>query len=174
MAGDLFKGDQGVNKIINLTDAVKISKKLKEENKTIVVSGGCFDILHIGHVKFLQEAKKRGDVFFILLENDNTVRKLKGKNRPINPQGERAEVLAALSLVDYVVLLEDMNTNQDYDNLIYELKPNIIATTKNDPQAVHNERQAKKINAKVSYVTNRIQNKSTTLLSKIIAEKLGR
>ncbi len=157
-----------MNKIVNTKEAISISAELKSEGKTIVLTGGCFDILHIGHVKLMQKAKKLGDILFVLLESDESVEKLKGSKRPINSQKERAEILAELSSVDYVVLMKEMKSNEDYDSLIYKLKPDIIATTKNDPQGVHNERQAKKINAKVSYVINRIKNKSTSQLAHII------
>lgn len=163
-----------MNKIISVNKAQEISKKLKEKNKTIVVSGGCFDILHIGHIKFLENAKKQGDYLFILLENDENVKKLKGNNRPINNQQDRAQILAAMSFVDYVVPLDEMKTNSDYDNLIYKINPNIITTTKNDPQGIHNERQAKKINAKVCYVINRIEDKSTSRLAEIISKNFDK
>ncbi len=163
-----------MKKIINLKQAINLSKKLKAENKTLVVTGGCFDILHIGHIKFLEKAKEQGDFLFILLESDENVRKLKGNNRPINSQKERAQILAALSCVDFVVLLNKMKKNDDYDNLIYKINPNIIVTTKDDPQGIHNERQAKKIKAKVSYVIDRIENKSTSKLAKIISKNFDR
>lgn len=163
-----------MDKIIDLKAATDISSKLRSENKIIVVTGGVFDLLHIGHIKLLEESKKQGDILFVLLESDETVRKLKGEGRPINPQSDRAEILAALTFVDYVVKLSEMKTNQDYDDLIFKLKPNIITTTKNDPQGIHNERQAKEINAKVVYVINRIKNKSTTLLAQIIAKNFDK
>lgn len=158
-----------MNKILNTYQAIRVSHKLHNQNKTVVLAGGCFDILHIGHIKFLEKAKKTGDYLFILLESDKTTRKLKGKKRPINTQGDRAQILAAISYVDYVVLLDNMNSNKDYDEVVYKLKPDVIATTKNDPQGIHNKRQAKKINAKVVYVINRIKNKSTTNLAKVIS-----
>lgn len=159
-----------MNKIINLTQAETLSKKLRANNKKLVITGGCFDILHIGHIKLLEASKNKGDILFILLENDETVKKIKGNNRPINSVHERAEVLSAVSFVDYIIVLPDMKTNKDYDNIIQKLKPNIITTTKNNPQAKHNRRQAKLVNAKVSYVINKIRNKSTTRLAKIISE----
>lgn len=159
-----------MNKIINLKKAINLSKKLKAEHKTLVITGGCFDILHIGHIRFLEKAKKQGDFLFILLENDKNVKKLKGNNRPINTQKDRAQILASILYVDYIVLLDEMKTNNDYDNLIYKIKPDIITTTKNDPQGEHNERQAKKINAKVSYVIERIEDKSTSKLAAIISK----
>lgn len=163
-----------MNKIVDVEFAEKISKRLRKENKIVVVSGGCFDILHIGHIKFLEKAKKEGDFLFILLESDKTVKKIKGDKRPINSQEDRALILSSISFVDYVVKLPQMKTNNDYDNLIIKINPNVIATTKNDPQVVHNKRQAEKINAKVSFVTNRIKNKSTSRLAEIIYKNFDR
>ncbi len=159
-----------MNKIININKAKKLAKDFRKQNKAIIVTGGCFDILHIGHIELFNKSKKHGDILFVLLENDINVTKLKGKGRPINPQPERAEVLANLSSVDYVVMLDEMKNNEDYDDLIFDLKPFTITTTKGNPQSIHNERQAKKIGAKVLYVTKRINNKSTSLLAKIISK----
>jgi bifunctional ADP-heptose synthase (sugar kinase/adenylyltransferase) len=102
------------------------------------------------------------------LENDKSVQKLKGKKRPINNQQERAEVLTSIKYVDYVVKLGDMNSNQDYDNLIYKINPNIIAVTKQDKQIIHKKRQAKKIGARIIEVMPKIKYKSTTNLAKLI------
>lgn len=150
--------------IINIDRTIEISNKLKKQKKSIVVAGGCFDILHVGHVRFLQNAKKQGDVLFVLLESDENVRKLKGENRPINSQIDRAEILSNLKSVDYVVLLNNMKSDNDYDKLIACLKPDILATTKNDPGQIHKERQAKLTGADVKEVVKRFENKSTTIL----------
>ncbi len=160
-----------MNRIISTQKAIKISKKLRKEDKKLVLAGGCFDILHVGHIKFLGAAKKRGDVLFILLESDKNVEKFKGKNRPINNQKERAIVLSSLRPVDYVIALELMKTNSDYDKLIINLKPNIIAVTKKSPQILHNLRQAKIIDAQVIEVIGRITNKSTSRLADLIVKE---
>ncbi len=159
-----------MNRIISTQKAIKISKKLRREGKKLVLAGGCFDILHVGHIKFLGAAKKRGDVLFILLESDKNVEKFKGKNRPINSQKERAIVLSSLRPVDYVIVLELMKTSSDYDKLIINLKPDVIATTKKSRQIIHNARQAKLIDGEVALVINRISNKSTTRLANIISQ----
>jgi FAD synthetase len=160
-----------MKRIINTEKAIKISKKLKRENKKLVLAGGCFDILHAGHIKFLTAAKKRGDVLFILLESDKNVEKYKGKNRPINSQEERAMVLSSLRPIDYIIILDEMRTNSDYDKLIIRLKPDIIATTKKNQQITHNIRQAKLVDAELALVINRISNKSTTKLANIISQE---
>lgn len=160
-----------MNNIVITKDAIRISEEIKEKGKKIVVAGGCFDILHVGHVRFLQNAKKQGDVLFVLLESDENVRKLKGKDRPINSQKDRAEILSSLKPVDYVILLNRMKSDKNYDKLIACLKPDILATTENDPGGIHKLRQAKIIGANVKEVTKRFEDKSTTILRKTILKK---
>lgn len=150
--------------IINTKQAVKISKQLKQKDKRIILAGGVFDILHIGHVRFLKEAKKRGDFLFILLESDAAVKIIKGKNRPINSQKNRAEILSSINSVDYVIILPKVFKDKNYDDLILRLKPDIIATTVGDKNELHKKRQAKRIGSKLIRV-KKVPNRST---SKII------
>lgn len=144
----------------------------KLHHKKIVLAGGCFDLLHLGHIKFLKEAKEKGELLIVLLESDQTIKKLKGKGRPIHSQDTRAQILAELKSVDYVLLLEEFTSDNQYDELIEKLKPEIIATTKGDKYDFHKKRQAKKIGAKMLYVTEVVKDHST---SKIIKKaKLAR
>ncbi|MGH7204323.1 MAG: adenylyltransferase/cytidyltransferase family protein [Candidatus Levyibacteriota bacterium] len=159
-----------MNKILNLQQAEVLSNKLHNQGKTIVLAGGCFDILHIGHLTFLESAKKRGDTLLILLESDKTIRKAKGDKRPINTQHDRAKLLAALSVVDYVILLNPQMSNVSYDDLVIALKPAIIATTQGDSNRHHKERQAKQIGAKVVDVTEFVTDKSTTQVINLLNE----
>jgi len=159
-------------KIVHVKEAIKIAKELRQKGSSILLVGGCFDILHVAHVKFLEKAKQKGDVLFVLLENDYNVRKLKGKNRPINSQKNRAVVLSALCPVDYVVLLSNMKTNAHYDEVVRKIRPSIIATTNNDPNIVHKIRQAKQINGKVVSVLQKISDQSTTRLARLIGQDL--
>ena len=85
----------------------RIVKRYKAEAKTVVFTNGCFDILHVGHVKYLQEAKSYGDVLIVGLNSDASVKRLKGPSRPVNSEDDRAYILAALEAVDYVVIFED-------------------------------------------------------------------
>lgn len=156
------------NKILNISKSIKIANKLHNYKKRIVLVGGCFDVLHIGHIKFLKEAKKQGDILIIILENDNTVRKLKGNNRPINNQNIRAEILSSIIYTDYIIILPQNFKNKDYDNLVEKIKPGIIATTLNDENKEHKIRQAKKIGAKVKYVISRIPNQSSSKIIDLI------
>lgn len=157
-----------MSKILKIKDISNLSSKLHKNDKSIVLCGGCFDVLHVGHIRFLQKAKSKGDFLFVLLENDKTVKKLKGKERPINSQKDRAEILSSIGFIDYIIMLDEMKTNQDYDDIIKLIKPNIIAVTANDPQLIHNKRQAKLVNAKIIQVISRVKNKSTTHLASLI------
>lgn len=159
-----------MRKILNIKDSIEIAKKLKSKNKTIVVVGGIFDILHLGHIKFLENAKKYGDYLFLLLEDDIKARKEKGKDRPIHSQKDRAKILSSLQSVDYIVLLTNMTSNIRYDKIMVELKPDVIATTYGDPYVEHKKRQARLINGKVEYVTKRIYSHSASKYIKLIAK----
>lgn len=158
-----------MGKILNLQKAIITAQRLNLQKKSIVLAGGCFDILHIGHIKFLEQAKKKGDFLFILLESDYSVRKLKGQNRPINQILDRAQILSSINSVDYIIPLEKIMESKDYDNIVEKIHPSIIAITKNDKAISHKQRQALKINAKVVSVTERFEDKSTTKLAEIIS-----
>ena len=102
----------------NVADFVK---KLHQSGKTVVVTNGCFDILHVGHVRYLQKTKSFADYMIVLLNSDKSVRNIKGPTRPINNEQDRAEVLNALACVDYVVMFDEDSPA----NLIDEIKPDI-------------------------------------------------
>ena len=109
------------SKIVSRADLPKIVKALRKDNKKIVFTNGCFDILHLGHIRYLQQAKSLGDMLIVGLNNDASVRKLKGEERPIVPEDERLEVIAALECVDYVTLFPELTP----ENLIRIIKPDI-------------------------------------------------
>lgn len=132
----------------------------------IVLVGGCFDILHLGHVTFLEEAKKLGKNLVILLESNETIKKLKGGNRPINRQIDRAKMLTKLKMVDYVVILPELKNNQDYTDLIKKIKPKIIAVSGGDEKIETKKEEAKVVGAKLVEVTKRIPQYSTSQMIK--------
>jgi D-beta-D-heptose 7-phosphate kinase / D-beta-D-heptose 1-phosphate adenosyltransferase len=99
-----------------------IVSELKSKRKKIVFTNGCFDILHIGHIKYLEEAKNCGDILILGLNSDKSVQKLKGKNRPINTESDRAYILASLEVVDYLVIFQE-DTPFELINLI---KPDVL------------------------------------------------
>lgn len=110
-----------MGKMVNWNEVKEIVDKLRVRGKKIVFTNGCFDIIHIGHVRYLKEAKALGDVLVIGLNSDKSVSSIKS-NRPINPQNHRAEVLSSLEMVDYVVLFDE---ETPYD-LIKSIRPDII------------------------------------------------
>ena len=110
------------NKIKTLPQALIAIKKLKEKNKKIVLTNGCFDILHAGHITYLSKAKSLGDALVIGLNSDTSVKELKGKSRPIVPQKNRAIVLAALESVDFVVIFNELTPAK----LIKAIKPDVL------------------------------------------------
>lgn len=171
MASSVSARNKGImSNILSIPEALETARQLQKENKKIVVSGGCFDILHIGHISFLEEAKKRGEILFVLLESDTTVKRTKGLDRPIHTQEQRAKILASLRFVDHVVLIPDDFTNQDYDKLVIGLKSAIIATTKGDPGREHKERQARLSKAQVINVIRHIPDTSSSRLVKILSK----
>lgn len=117
---EAIEGHEPITKKIKLRDEIKaIAKNLKNEGAKIVFTNGCFDLLHLGHVRYLREAKKLGDILIVGLNSDDSVRKLKGKDRPYISEMERAEILASLECVDLVTIFPE----QTPDNLIKIVQP---------------------------------------------------
>jgi len=110
------------DKIKVLSELIRIRKDLKKEGQKVVFTNGVFDILHRGHVEYLEKAKSLGDVLMLGLNTDASVKKIKGSNRPVMGQEDRAIVLAGLSSVDYICLFEE----ETPENLIQELIPDIL------------------------------------------------
>ncbi len=109
------------SKIKTLNELIKIVKNLKSQNKKIITTNGVFDILHYGHVKYLEEAKKLGDILIVGVNTDRSVKQNKGDKRPISDEKARMQVLAALESVDYVFLFDE----KDPRDWLNKLKPNI-------------------------------------------------
>ena len=110
------------NKIMPFEELRQIVAARQAAGQTIVFTNGCFDILHAGHVDLLEDAAREGDILVVALNSDDSVRGLKGPERPVNPQQQRARVLAALAVVDYVVLFDD----PDPGRLITGLLPDVL------------------------------------------------
>lgn len=115
--------DTFIDKFLNLKELPKKIKSLKEERKfKIVFTNGCFDILHIGHLSYLERAKQLGDILIVGLNSDRSVKVLKGKTRPINAELDRAKLLCALSFVDFVIIFDE----ETPDNLIKQISPAVL------------------------------------------------
>jgi D-beta-D-heptose 7-phosphate kinase/D-beta-D-heptose 1-phosphate adenosyltransferase len=111
-----------MEKIYSREELKKIIDRLRKEGKKIIFTNGCFDILHVGHTRYLEEAKKQGDVLVLGLNSDDSVRSIKGQKRPVIPENERADVVAALESVDFVTIFPELTPLE----LIEYLKPDVI------------------------------------------------
>ena len=110
-----------MSKIKNIEELKNIVDKLKGQNKKIITTNGVFDILHIGHIRYLQEAKKLGDILIIAVNSDSSTKQIKGTKRPLNNEDDRMEALAALQCVDYVVIFDQ----EDPKKILEEIRPDI-------------------------------------------------
>jgi len=109
-------------KIIGEKGLLRIIKNLKTRGKRIVFTNGCFDLLHIGHIRYLEKARTLGDILVVGVNSDSSVRILKGPKRPILPVKERAEILSGLGCVDYITIFNE----QDPLKLITSLHPHVL------------------------------------------------
>lgn len=147
-----------MGKLVNREDLPALLKELRTDGKTIVTTNGCFDILHVGHVRYLQKTKTFADVLIVALNSDVSVKKIKGPDRPINNENDRAEILCALACVDYVVLFDESSP----ENLLVEIKPDVH--TKGADYTVETLPEAKAIMAnggRIEFISF-VEGKSTT------------
>ena len=110
-----------MGKVISLNQLKSEREKLRTENKTVVFTNGCFDLLHPGHTRYMQMARDLGDVLIVALNGDRAVRELKGNSRPILKENERAEVMAALACVDYVMIFDDISPRETIAALLPDI-----------------------------------------------------
>lgn len=143
--------------ILSYQDAKNILPTI--ENSVFV--SGCFDILHIGHIRFLQEASKYGDNLIILLEGDEFIRRAKNRES-FHTQSERAEILSMLRFVHSVVLLPHLISEVDYQRMFTELAPRIVVVSNHDPYVKKKREQIGQAGGKVTEINTLVANKSTT------------
>lgn len=129
--------------------------------KSKVLVGGCFDLIHFGHVHFLKKARALGDHLVVALESDKNVKHLKGKDRPVHSQKQRRLMLESLTFVDEVMSLGPMKTDADYRRLVVSVGPKIIAVTAGDPHLAKKKAHAKAVGARVVEIP-RLRVKSTS------------
>jgi len=110
-----------MGKLVSLTQAQRIRQEMRRRGKIIVLTNGVFDLLHVGHVRYLQAARKLGHALFVGLNSDQSTRGLKGSGRPLTPQAERAEILCALACVDYVIVFEEPTA----ERIVEALQPDV-------------------------------------------------
>jgi rfaE bifunctional protein nucleotidyltransferase chain/domain len=110
-------------RIVTAEELAAARETMERAGQKLVFTNGCFDLLHAGHVRYLRQARELGDALAVGLNSDGSVRELKGEGRPVNPQEDRAEVLAALGSVDYVVIFDDKRAT----DLLRVVRPHIYA-----------------------------------------------
>lgn len=135
--------------------------------KKKVLVGGCFDVIHYGHVHFLKKAKALGDTLIVALESDTNIKKLKGPGRPIHTQEQRKEMLESLNFVDEVIILKDEMKDGDYLELVEAVRPAIIAVTSGDSIIDKKRAHARAIGASIVEIP-KINVASTTKIAKLL------
>lgn len=154
-------------KIYNRKELAKILQNLKSYSKVVVTTNGCFDVLHLGHLRYLQAARNLGDCLVVAINSDTSVRQLKGQNRPLVPEDERAEMLAGLACVDYVVIFPELTPVE----LLSELKPNIHVKGGDYKLEQLIEKDTVEANGGKVIVGLNVPGKSTTDLIEVICER---
>jgi len=111
------------DKILSLSSVAREAETARANGQQVVFANGCFDMLHVGHVRYLQGAKDLGGILIVAINSDESVRKIKGDGRPLMPENERAEIVAAMACVDFVTIFSDPTVN----NLLLTIKPDVQA-----------------------------------------------
>lgn len=154
--------DNNLNGKIISYNNYKSAKNSK--NKKIVLVGGCFDLIHYGHIVFLNKAREQGDYLIIALESDQFIKKK--RLNFIHNQEQRAIILASLIMVDLVIKLPYFASDKEYFNLVKNIHPNLIAITEGDKQIVNKRKQATLIGAKLEIITQKIDEFSSSNIIK--------
>lgn len=151
-------------KIMELDALKKEIEEKKEAGELIVFTNGCFDILHVGHIRYLKKAASLGDKLVLAVNSDSSVKELKGKSRPFVPESERLEMLAALEMVDYLILFSEI----DAKALLEEIKPQIYV--KGGDYRIEDLPEAETVyryGGKIVLVTEVKGNSTTNIIKKI-------
>jgi rfaE bifunctional protein nucleotidyltransferase chain/domain len=156
---EISRKDELKNRIISLKEAEKLHTIYP--NRRIVLVGGCYDIIHIGHLRFFERARAEGNLLVVALESDEFIRSRK-KREPVHEQEERAEILAALRFVDVVIMLPLLANDEQYFDMVKKVKPSVIAVTEGDAFLAQKKEQAEHIGAQVKEVIPLLSNYSTT------------
>ena len=147
-----------MGELVSQTEIIDIVRKGQQNEKTYVATNGCFDILHVGHVRYLKKTQSLADYSIVMLNSDKSVKLIKGEDRPINCEEDRAEILNALSSVDYVVLFEERSPAK----LLEAIKPDIYTKGADYTLETLPERDVVlRNNIKVEFIEF-VQGKSTT------------
>ncbi|MFP4466254.1 MAG: adenylyltransferase/cytidyltransferase family protein [Candidatus Goldiibacteriota bacterium] len=156
-----------MSKLKERAHLAEITAKLRKKGKKVVFANGCFDVVHVGHARFLKAAKAKGDVLVLGLNSDSSVRRLKGRGRPLVPEKERAEIMASFEAVDYIVIFRELTV----DKTLEALRPYYHAKgTDYTKDTVPEKELAEKLGIKIAIVGDR-KNHSTKDIIKTVLEK---
>jgi D-glycero-beta-D-manno-heptose 1-phosphate adenylyltransferase len=156
-----------LKKILSINDLEEKILKTRIEGKTIVFANGCFDLLHVGHVRYLYGAKALGDLLVVAINSDRIVQQLKGSNRPVTSENERAEIIAALSCVDYVTIFDTPTVTE----LLLLLKPDIHAKgTDYTTETVPEREIVKSYGGRVAIVGDPKDHSTTSILEQMVQQ----
>jgi D-glycero-beta-D-manno-heptose 1-phosphate adenylyltransferase len=154
---------------LTIPDAARLAERLRDAGRRIVLANGCFDVLHVGHVRYLRAARSLGDVLFVGVNGDGAVTRLKGPGRPLMPVRERAEILAALRDVDHVVVFEEDTA----DRLVDALRPHVHAKGTDYTEATVPERAAVRAAGGEVAIAGDAKDHSTRDLIGLIVRRFG-
>jgi rfaE bifunctional protein nucleotidyltransferase chain/domain len=150
---------------VNLAEAAALAERLRGERKRIVLANGCFDLLHVGHIRYLRAARRLGDVLFVGINSDAAVARLKGPGRPLLSVAERVEMLTALRDVDHVVVFEEDTA----DRLVAQLRPDIHAKgTDYTPDSVPEGATVRALGGQVAVVGDPKDHSTRALIARIV------
>ena len=170
LISDLWgKSKMPKRKIYSRNQLAEILRREKERGRVIVTTNGCFDLLHVGHLRYLQAARELGDLLVVGLNSDTSVRVIKGENRPLVPENERAEMLAGLGCVDYVTIFSELEPSP----LLSQLKPDIHVKGGDYTIEQLPEREVVEAHGGKVIVGLNVPGKSTTDLIQVIRKRYG-
>ncbi len=150
-------------------DGANAARAGQDQRQGLVVVTGAFDLLHVGHLRFLEAARRLGDRLIVGVESDERVRRWKGPNRPVQTEEDRCELLAALRVVDEVFMITGERTDPDfYDDLLAPLHARYLAVTADDPLLEVKRAAMERIGIELRVVTPRIENRSTSHLVELL------
>ena len=147
----------------NLDELIRIVEEKKRRGKKIVLANGCFDIIHVGHIRYLAGAKSHGDILIVAVNDDESTRKLKGPDRPVMPEEERAEIVASFKYVDYVLIF----SGETVDSILLSIKPHVHAKgTDYSVEGVPEYNTAKSIGCQTVIVGDPKEHSSSDIIKK--------
>ncbi len=157
-----------MKKLYTLSQLTKIIQEHKKRGQKVVLANGCFDLIHVGHIRYLKESKKKGDILVLALNSDSSIRKLKGEGRPILNQKERAVIASSFYFIDYITFFDEPNV----EKVLLALKPDIHAKGSDYTEETVPEKETVKGYGGTIAITGGPKIKSTSQLIKEIASKI--